>query len=177
MKKYVPLIVASVVIIGFVAYLVMHNPAPVTVLPEEEIPTSISEASTTAPGTTEKGPSGLVARAVATFPGWKISLKFDPSWDVTEQSGTVFISSPTVNFLVNRNQEIGEPAGLEVTSKTRVVAGQTVMVRRFNNPNEDFAFYEYFSLPVGTDTYYFKAKGKTASDADVAVFLGGVTKK
>ncbi len=112
---------------------------------------------------------------------WKISLKWQVSWKTaaipTEDGdlSQLSIGGAKASYFVSRNIPIAEPSGKTVTFGTRTVAGQTVQVRDFLNPSPSYVSYEYFSLSVGKDTYYFQIKEKAGAAKEVNDFLGFVT--
>lgn len=158
-----------------------EGPAPVPVAT-----TSLPALSSTTPEASSGGTAPAVTQTVwQDFSNdlWKITLKWQTSWKtsaVPTEDGDLLqlsIGGKYASYFVSRNLPIAEPSGKTATAGTRVVAGKTVQVRDFLNPNENYVSYEYFSLPVGKDTYYFQIKEKTGAAKEVNDFLGFVTIK
>jgi hypothetical protein len=189
MKKYgIVLIVLIVIAIGIFAFTRTGQAPTIPPAPAEEVPATTGAAENPAPSTdTAVAPApapspaypgvGLGIQQVATNPEWKISLKLDPTWSVGRSGETLTIRSDTATFLVNEDQAIGEPEMVKMTEATRTVAGRTVTARRYESSSDSYAYYEFFELPLGNDTYYFKAKSTVANDPDVETFVAGITIK
>lgn len=180
LKKFGPALVVVAILAAFGIFFISGGTtkAPVVELPSATSTEPAAKAPAPAPATPGGAkPSGLVASQVATYPGWDINLRFDLSWTVREQSGLVTVDAPTTTFLIQRNRPIAEPEMVEMKTETRVLDGRMTLTHHFPNPNESYAFYEYFSLQVGDNVYYFKAKSETKSDAELKAFLEGIKVK
>lgn len=175
-------------------YASTKTEAPVNTVPE--MASSTGSASGTpkydlpvapAPGSVPGVPVGSVAGQTIwgdlKLPEWKIGVKYETSWKVSSvkddkgEPVQVSMGSAKGSYFVSRNLKIAEPK-LEYTITSRKIAGKTVSVHYFKNPNASYVAYEYFGLPVGGDVYYFQIKEiSAASTKEVQDFLDFVTVK
>lgn len=171
-------VVLLVVIAG--GYWLLQQPheamAPVAT---STYPTALPTSSTSTSSTLPSAPSGLPPGSIVTgrtvWEGktgddWKIAFNVQTTWkfsDTATADGKHLAQATggdnTTTFFVSRNMPIAEPSKLTYTQKSETVAGKSVTAHVYANPKAGTAFYEFFSLPVGTDTYYFRLESKVAS--------------
>jgi len=178
MKKFAPaFVIIGIIIIGIVAFSVMQSTVSAPVEPE---PTA-STTETGTPGAPQGAAPGTSAPLtiknvikVYANPDWGFKLRYDTSWNLTQTGEVVNVDSPTASFMISPEQEIAEPARLEAEETTRVILGQSVTVTRFENPNERYAFYEYFTLRINKIEYYFKVLSTVEPNPRIEEFLGSL---
>jgi hypothetical protein len=139
------------------------------------IPVSTSTVPT--PGPTKPGVVETIWRDFGND-AWKITMKFETDWKVNaispdgKELTQVSLGGHSGNYFVSRNLPIAEPSKLTYTTTTRTIAGKTVSIHLYKNPNTSYAAYEYFSIPVEGDTYYFQLKETAYDSSEVKGFLG-----
>lgn len=185
MKKYAPLIVTAVVLIALAAFFLVKETSVAPVIPSEA--TSTGSTATTTPGIGMPAaggspvipgvPAGAVVHRVYDNKDWDIKLSFDPSWEMSDSGTLVTVDAPSTRFIVGQGAAFAEPARGNYVSVKHEVLGEKVTAHRYANPNEEYAFYDYFSVRAGGETYYFNVRSKTMSNAELDAFLAGITKK
>ena len=207
MKNNAPLIaLALLIVLGIAYWLTQGNDDATTSVPGEVATTTEEEAGgsnegTRAPSTSVGTPSspltppvGVTAPSTggvnvvaywATFDNakWHFTFKYRTDWesgvtksedgDITQAS----FSSDDGSILVSRNIPIAEPAGLTAQTRTRTVAGQSVEVREYENPNENYKYYQYLTLQSGNYEYYVSIRSKTTAKSFAEDFLSRIATK
>ncbi len=189
MKKIlIPVVALALIGIGVFAFT-KKGEAPASPEPQasegrggaEEQPIDVvlpSFPATDAPAAPAAPSSGsLGVKQYVDNSAWKIRLEFDPSWDLNQQGATIIMSAEHATFYASEDKPIGEPQQVKMTTVKRTVAGKTVTARRYEPSVEGYAYYEFFELPLGNDTYYFKISAKVENDPDVDAFIAGITIK
>lgn len=178
MKKFAPVLaVLGVILIGIVLFSLMKGTAVAPEPAQVQATTTEATSSATSAGSS-MGLGGLpVKRIVKAYanPSWDIRLRYDPEWSLSANGDTISISSISASFLVSKGQSIALPARLKSTTTTRTILGAPVEVTRFENPNETYAFYEYFTLRVNKTDYYFKVSSIIDPNPKVEEFIGNIT--
>lgn len=184
-KNTLPLVIAAVVIVlgGGALWYATKSPAQDTAPVITPLPVSVATTTASAPALAPDGlpaaPAGLpegshvTGRTVwkgITAGDWKIAFSIVSSWKAQTLStgGSQAIAQitggdETTTYFVSRNIRIAEPSGLSYTTKKLVIAGVNVVAHIYTKPNATSAFYEFFTLPVGADTYYFRLESKVPS--------------
>ncbi len=111
-------------------------------------------------------------------------LSYDPDWKFGYATSTkngkvsqVSFAGEEATVLVSKDMPIAEPSRLEYATHVETIAGQEVSVHEYTNPNEQYAFYEYFALTAGNDTYYFSIKSTSKVKAPTDAFIDRITLK
>lgn len=181
MKKFAPaLAVIGVIIVGVVAWSLMKGTAEAPE-PAEAAATTTEATSSTSGAASPLGVGGAsnIKKVVKVYanPSWDIRLRYDPEWNLTQSGELVTISSLSANFMVSKGQAIAEPARLTSEKTTRTILGKTVEVTRFENPNESYKFYEYFTLHANGEDYYFKISSIIDPNPKVDEFVTNIAAK
>jgi hypothetical protein len=197
MKKKIPLIILAFVVVAGAALWfsqkdpVATNQEPADIAPLPTIATSSLPGVATTPAALAEQTGGSIVPKVSgqtvwriiTADNWDIVFKIQTSWKVSgvytedKKLSQVSIGGDSADFFVSRNVHIAEPSKLAYTTTTRTIAGKSVTVHVFEKPNAKYAYYEYFSLPVGTDTYYFQVKSAVASKKEEQDFIDFIALK
>ncbi|MEJ0054031.1 MAG: hypothetical protein WDN10_04930 [bacterium] len=175
----VPIAVLGVLIVIGAAALIFI-PAAHAPVPEAATTTSAAGTATSTPLPAAQAPAPMVPLKATnvsnetvwrefTGLGWTLPFSFQPSWAVAADKNQnsmvtqVRLAASDTSILISKNQRIGMPSKVAFSTSTRSIAGQNVTVTRFDNPNPKYAYYLYFDVPVGTDTYYFSLDSATTS--------------
>lgn len=188
-KNLIPIIVvAAIVVLGGAAlWYSMNRSASDTTAPEiAPVPVLSTTSDAGAPSAAVPGkatlpdappnlPAGSIVTGRTVWQGktadnWKIAFSVASGWKLQTLSvkGSTDIAQitggdDTTTYFVSRNIRINEPSGLTYSTKKITVAGKSILAHVYDKPNATSAFYEYFTLPVAGDTYYFRLESKAAS--------------
>lgn len=112
-----------------------------------------------------------------TNPSWNVAFTYMPEWkqdNVTNDTGEVTqvrLASDTGTYLISKDTSIAQPSLLKYTTSTRTIAGQSVEVRTYKNPNDTYAYYLYFTVVAGKDDYHFSIKSYESSKTETDTFI------
>ncbi len=193
MKNNIPLFILGLVVVATVVWFLTRPEAL-----QAPLDTATATSTETA-GLEEKGipdvapapqaPSGgltVVAQTVwknYVNELWKIEFKYKPEGQLSvikSKAGDIdqiTITSSDMNVFLSRNIRVAEPALLDFKSYDRTIAGQKIEVHEYTKPNEDYAFYLFFVLPVGGDKYYISINSITDSKQPAYDFINRITVK
>lgn len=185
------IIIAAVVILGGGAlWYSTQNPAAPSPAPEvAPVPDLATTSAPSAPQAGASGGSGIPQVAGQTVwgdvnaPTWKIGLKYERSWklsgiqDAEKKLYQLSMGGDTIQVFVSRDAKLAEPSKLAYTTVAKTVAGTSVSMHVYEKPNATDAYYWYFSLPAGGDTYYFRIDSTVSSTKLPDDFIGFITKK
>ncbi len=175
MKKYIPAVVAFLVIIlAFFAFTQVGKAPETPSLAEGNMGTTTEEETPSAPWHDPSVGLNPSATGVLTSSDWKIAMTIGLSWVTSRAGETLFVHAENASFTINEDKPIAKPQLIPFRTETRTIAGQSVVVTIYDNPDEEYANFEFFELPLGNDTYYFKAKSTVANDPDYARFYSGI---
>ena len=199
MKNNLPLIIAAFVIVIGAAVWFSQKP-PSEVAPPVTAPvvatTTVSEKPTAPSG----GSAAPATPAAPTTPGinvgtatiwktyrnadWGITFDYQPVWQVEavkSKDGArvdqIILSAKEGNIYVSRKIPIAEPAQLKYLTSTKVIAGQQVKVHDYTKPNEIYAYYLNFVIPVDGIDYYVSISSFEASRKFADSFIEGIELK
>lgn len=178
MKKLAPVfVVIGLILIGVVVFSLMRGTVRAPEAEEGTATTTQATSSATGSPIGIGGAGANVTKVVKAYanPSWDIRLRYDPEWDLTQNGEVVSISSVSAHFMVSKEQPIAKPARLEETKKNRTILGETVEVTRFDNPNENYEYYEFFTLRVDGNEYYFKVSSIIDPNPKVEEFIANVS--
>lgn len=189
-KNYYPLVgVGGLMVLGLLWWVFQGAPAeaPVPESPTSQTPTLPALPAIQEPSPSQ-GASGITVveqTILRTFnhPKWHLIVSMPSEWEFAttrEADGdisAVSFSSSEGNVYVSREDPIAEPSLVSFTTSTRTVAGQSVEVRRYANPNETYASYLYFTLEYGNYQYYVSVRSIDPTDAFISDVLEGLTSK
>lgn len=114
---------------------------------------------------------------------WKIEFKYKPEGKLsvikskTGEVDQITIASADMNVFLSRNIPVAEPALLPFKTSKRRIAGQDITVHEYTKPNENYAFYLFFVLPVGDDEYHISINSITDSKQPSNDFINRITIK
>lgn len=172
--------VAVLLIVIAGGYWLLQRPAPQAApVATSTYPTTLPEATSSTPTTSVPG-TPIVTQTLwrsIDAQAWKILLSVQTHWKVGAISSSdkvlsqLSIGGDTANYFVSRNIPIAEPSKLTYKTTTRKIAGDTVSIHNFVNPNGEYVAYEYFSIAAGGDTYYFQIQERPGFTKEVNDFL------
>lgn len=185
MKKYAPLVVTAVVLIGIITFFLMKGTTVAPQVPADATSTVPVVATSTSGTSVQPGgspaipgiPSNAIVKRLIKNDTWDIEISVDPTWQVSDNGTVVTVDAPDARFIVGQGTAFAEPARSSYVNVKHEVLGEKVTAHRYANPNDGYAFYDYFSVRVSGDTYYFNVRSKVEGNAAIDAFLEGVKKK
>lgn len=179
MKKFAPVFaVVGAIIIGVVVFSLIRGTVEAPEGSEAGATTTdVMATSSTSGSSLGVGLPANITKVVKVYanPSWDIRLRYDPEWSLNQNGEVVSINSVSANFMVSKEQPIAEPARVEKTETTRTILGEAVEVTRFEKPNDSYAFYEYFTLRVDGNEYYFKISSIIDPNPKVEEFIKNIS--
>jgi len=187
-KNLVPIAGLIIVVVVAVALFLSFSSKPVVPTPETvststpvvatssmnvpttPAPTTVSPAMPAAP-TLPKGTvvtSETVWRSM-TPNGWNLTLSAQTPWQVSisnDANGNpsyVSLSGATSAIVVSKDLHIATPSGNTPSITTQTIAGQSVRVSKYDNPQKGYVYSLSFSLPIKGSTYYVLFQSATSS--------------
>jgi hypothetical protein len=83
----------------------------------------------------------------------------------------VKIEGGAFTILVQEDKPIAKPSLLTAKTYQKTIAGQSVEVTEYENPNDTYAYYLYFTLSDGNDDFFFSVRSKSEDREDTDDFI------
>lgn len=147
------------------------------------VSTSPAIATTSVPTNTVLSNSSLSVSGGFIDKNWSLIFTIPKEWNINEILAADYtlhqlqISGTKQVVFISKNEGIGLSEDLESVTKTRTIAGQSVEVRTYPNPDTTFAYYQTFSLKEPDGTYNFLLKSTTADMAATDAFIKSIANK
>jgi hypothetical protein len=109
--------------------------------------------------------------------GWALSFSSQVPWQVSisndAQGNPSFasLSGSTSAIVVSKDLHIATPSDITPSIATREIAGQSIRVSKYDNPQKGYAYSLSFSLVVKGSTYYFLLQSATTSTKTTDDFI------
>ncbi|MEO6536246.1 MAG: hypothetical protein ABIT47_01005 [Candidatus Paceibacterota bacterium] len=129
------------------------------------------------------GVTAIPATTNATYsnPAWSIVFTVRHDWSVNtipDSSGKLHqiqLSGSKSVVFISKDEAIGLSDDLKYTTSTRTVDGQTVSVRTYSHPSDQFALYQLFTLKKADGNYTFFIKNVSADTSMTDAFINSIS--
>lgn len=157
-----------------VALFGLSHPLPQDIL-NNNATSTVATTSTAVTATSSLGVmGGETVWGSLTPAGWDLSFSVEVPWmvkttkDASGNATYITASGNTSAVVISKDLHIAAPGTGTPSITTQVIAGQSVQVSKYDNPQKGYAYALSFVLPVkGSSSYYFLFQS-TATSTKVA---------
>lgn len=139
-------------------------------LPANILNTATTTATSTVTATSSLGvTSGETVWGSLTPAGWDLSFSVEVPWvvkttkDANGNATYITASGNTSAVVISKDLHIAEPGTGTPSITTQMIAGHSVQVSKYDNPQKGYAYAVSFVLPVKGSNYYFLFQSTVAS--------------